>query len=254
MYIMKKRRGFTLIELLVVIAIIAVLMAILMPVLNRAKEQGKRAACLGNLQQMMLGWIMYADDNDNKIVCGETNRNCWVYWPGRGATEQERIQGIKDGLLFRYCPNVKLYKCPTGIRGEVVTYAIVDAMNGHDSIPGAEGQVLKNRLQIPRPGQQIVFLDEGRLSPTSWTVWYDRERWWDQITARHGDGTNLSFADGRAEYWKWRDPRTLEIAKMDYDYWQGTARHGNEAESRGNPDLHSMQKGAWGELGYIPTN
>jgi len=63
--------GFTLIELLVVIAIIAVLMAILMPALNRAREQGKRAACLSNLKQLTLSWIMYADDNDDRIVNGE---------------------------------------------------------------------------------------------------------------------------------------------------------------------------------------
>ncbi len=49
---MKRTKGFTLIELLVVIAIIAILMAILMPALHRAREQGKRAVCLGNLKQM----------------------------------------------------------------------------------------------------------------------------------------------------------------------------------------------------------
>jgi prepilin-type N-terminal cleavage/methylation domain-containing protein len=46
-----RRRGFTLIELLVVIAIIAILMAVLMPALQRAREQGKRAACLSNVKQ-----------------------------------------------------------------------------------------------------------------------------------------------------------------------------------------------------------
>ncbi len=44
-----QRRGFTLIELLVVISIIAILMAILMPALKRAREQGQRAVCQGNL-------------------------------------------------------------------------------------------------------------------------------------------------------------------------------------------------------------
>src|SRR4030042_495760 len=67
---MKKLKAFTLIELLVVIAIIAILMAILMPSLNRVREQGKRAVCTSNLKQLALAWIMYADENDSKIVNG----------------------------------------------------------------------------------------------------------------------------------------------------------------------------------------
>ena len=252
--IMQKLRAFTLIELLVVIAIIAILMAILMPTLNRAREQGKRAACLNNLRQMMIAWTAYADDNDDKVVHANTGRNdAWVRWPGHGASEQERIDGITSGLLYPYCPNIRLFKCPTGIRGEVVTYAIVDAMNGYDGIPGTKNLMIYQRMQIKRPNERVVFLDEGRLSPNSWTIWYDQERWWDQITARHGDGTNFSFADGHSEYWKWKDPRTIEIAEMDYDYWQNTGRHGNLSSSPGNQDLHKVQRAVWSKLGYTPS-
>jgi len=82
---MKKRiRGFTLIELLVVIAVIAVLMAILMPALQRAKEQGKRAVCMGNLKQLGLAWIMYADENDSKIVSGDAG-----IWNADGAKRED---------------------------------------------------------------------------------------------------------------------------------------------------------------------
>ena len=257
---MGRRNAFTLIELLVVIAVIAVLMAIFIPALHRVREQGQRAVCLNNVKQMAVAWNLYADDNDDRIVSGNTtlgghNRDgaCWVYWPGADSPEHERLEGIRDGLLYRYCPDVGLYKCPTGVRGEVVTYAIPDAMNGYYHIPGAQDQISQQRTQIRNASSQIVFLDEGRLSPDSWTVYYDEERWWDQVTARHGDGTNFSFADGHSEYWKWKDPRTLEVAKMDMTIWQNAARHTELATSPGNEDLHKVQRGVFGEYGYLPV-
>jgi prepilin-type processing-associated H-X9-DG protein len=127
-------------------------------------------------------------------------------------------------------------------------------MNGYEGIPGTKSLMIYRRTQIRRPNERMVFLDEGRLSPNSWTIWYDQERWWDQITARHGDGTNVAFADGRSEYWKWKDPRTVEIAEMDYDYWQNTGRNGGQSNSPGNPDLHKVQRAVWSKLGYTPSN
>jgi prepilin-type N-terminal cleavage/methylation domain-containing protein/prepilin-type processing-associated H-X9-DG protein len=258
---MSHKSAFTLIELLVVIAILAVLMSILMPALNRVREQGKRAVCLNNVKQLAVAWNLYADDNDGRIVNANTtlgtfNRDgaCWVYWPGADSPEQDRLDGIRDGLLYEYCPNAKLYKCPTGIRGEMITYAIPDSMNGYYHIPGTENQIKTRRSRIRNASTQIVFLDEGRLSPSSWTIYYDQERWWDQVTARHGDGTNFAFADGHSEYWKWKDVRTLEIAKMDINEWQNVAMLTNMAISLGNEDLHRVQRGVFGGLGYTPTH
>ena len=256
------RGAFTLIELLVVIAIIAILMAILMPTLSRAREQGKRGACLNNVKQLALSWNLYADDYDGRMVNANTargtvtvrgDRDCWVYWTDAAtATELQKLQSVRDGLLYRYCPNAKLYKCPTGIRGEVVTYSIPDALNGYYYIPGAKEQIKTLRTQVRNLSQQIVFLDEGRLSPSSWTIHYDQERWWDQITARHGDGTNFAFADGHSEYWKWNDPRTLDVAKADYAQWQNVGRFGGESAQIGNQDLERVQRGVFGQLGYAP--
>lgn len=248
-------RGFTLIELLVVIAIIAVLMAILMPALNRARLQGKRAACMGNLKQLTLAWIMYSDENDDKIPYANPNSDGWVEWvSNQNAPQQQKLEGLRGGTLYEYCPNVKAYLCPTGIRGEVVTYAIMDAMNGYSGHPWSDGMTFTKRSSIKQPSSRLVFVDEGRLSPNSWTIWYTQPRWWDQITRRHGQGTTLSFADGHGVYFKWSDPRTFEVTEAEYSEWQGSLRHSLDVSQQpGNEDLHKVQKGAWGKLGYDPV-
>jgi prepilin-type N-terminal cleavage/methylation domain-containing protein/prepilin-type processing-associated H-X9-DG protein len=266
-----KRAGFTLIELLVVIAIIVILMAVLMPALGRAREQGRRAACLSTVKQLDVAWILYADDNDSKIVHGCTgkpgespiplNEDGWVHWAGYSdvTSEPVQIKAVKDGALFPYCKNERLYGCPTGLRGEMRTYSIVDSMNGW---PSAGAPTIKNRMKITRPGERLVFLDEGWVTFASWSVPYDRESWWgsrvttpggilaggnrnfDPPPVRHDNGTSFSFADGHSEYWKWKDPRTVEYATMTV---------GADPHQPGKPDLYQVQEAVWGKLGYTPT-
>ncbi|MHC4244247.1 MAG: type II secretion system protein [Planctomycetota bacterium] len=178
---MGKRRGFTLIELLVVIAIIAVLMAILMPALNRAREQGKRMVCLGNLKQMGLAWIMYADDNEGKLVNGAIGYSNvdtgWgkhkneLAWINRYSVTdpEEQILGIKEGALWPYIKNLDIYKCPTGRRldnglPQPLTYAIMFSMNAvnHTWVQGVRGAHVKNMSEITNPAGCLCRLVSTR--------------------------------------------------------------------------------------------
>ena len=87
--------AFTLIELLVVIAIIAILAAMLLPALARAKESGKRIACLNNLRQLSLASQMYVSDNQG-------------FYPPRSYTDR-----WPDKFYDNYGKNLKLLLCPT---------------------------------------------------------------------------------------------------------------------------------------------
>jgi prepilin-type N-terminal cleavage/methylation domain-containing protein/prepilin-type processing-associated H-X9-DG protein len=255
---MSRKKGFTLIELLVVIAIIAILLAILMPALNRVKEQGKRATCLNNLRQLTLAWIMYADQNDDNLVNGDTgeysihpNETPWVLADWRsGMTERQKRDAILDGALWTYVKDLRAYKCPTvneivrsGQRETILrTYSVSDSMNCKDW-PDMNAKMIKKRLDIPNPAYRIVFLDDGGTITSAlggWTVYVTQEMWWDPPPVRHGDGSTFSFADGHSEYHKWEDPRTIEFGKRI----PPTAFSENQPD---NPDIQWAAVAMWGK-------
>jgi len=246
--------GFTLIELLVVIAIIALLMAILIPVLNGAREQGKRAACLHNLKGLVLAWIMYTDDNDGRLVRGNAgDDDGWVRRIGTLPIEEpieEQLDAIRNGLLFEYAKMAKLYRCPVAKRNEMRTYSTVHSMNGAKFT--GSGDVYKKLSEIRRPGERLVFLDDyGEDWDACWAVWHTQPSWWNPIPMRHHGGTTLAFAEGHCEWWGWRDQRTIDYGN---EPWAVSESPGGVAKLQpGNVDLMKLQKAAWGTLGYEPV-
>jgi prepilin-type N-terminal cleavage/methylation domain-containing protein/prepilin-type processing-associated H-X9-DG protein len=249
--IMNKRGGFTLVELLVVIAIIALLMAVLLPALNRAREQGKRVICLYYQRQLAGAWMMYADDNSDKIVNGDAEEygdwetstyayacppaagsppHCreqpwilkdWVIPPAPPLPVEEQKKQMMGGALFRYVKDVKAYKCPRALANEGRSFSVVDGMNViviGAAVLNTPVKLLKTRQEIKKAYERMIFVDDGGsqgLTQGGWTVSFQNNpyRWWDPPSARHGDGTTFSFADGHSEYHKWLEPSTLKCAK-----------------------------------------
>jgi prepilin-type N-terminal cleavage/methylation domain-containing protein/prepilin-type processing-associated H-X9-DG protein len=268
--IMDRRKGFTLIELLVVISIIALLMAILLPVLNKAKERGRRAVCLNNLHQLTLAWILYADENNGKLVNGITgapgyedvpeDEDGWIHWFTPEEEDQEQTDGfypieaqkrvIREGALFPYCKDLRLYRCPAGIKDNLWTYGISDVMNGGSYNTDYPEGIVKMYLQIPRPVERLVFVDEGKTTYRGYAVYHEEPRWYDPPSIRHSKGATFSFADGHSEYWHWKDPQTITMGELgEQDQPLSKVQQPGADQNR---DLVKLQKAAWGRLGYDP--
>jgi len=214
-----------------------------------SRRRAKRILCLTNLKQLTLAWTDYAGDNDGKLVNGDTgeypyshiDETPWVQkdWEP-GITLAQKEQAIRDGALWPYCMDLKLYKCATGLWGTARMYCAVDAMNcrGWDT----HRVMLKTITDIPNPNERAVFLDEGGFGLGGWTQYsiYSSHKWewWDPAPIRHEKGTTFSFADGHSEYWKWKDPRTVE--------W-GAKMMAFSTPQIGNPDLTRSQIACWGD-------
>lgn len=117
------RRGFTLIELLVVIAIIAILASMLLPALAKAKSKAQGIACLNNTKQLMLGWRMYVEDNDERLPAayatkgGKNERNAWVVgvldYSGANKSNYDVNEDLAKSPLAPYIGNsFGIFKCP----------------------------------------------------------------------------------------------------------------------------------------------
>jgi prepilin-type processing-associated H-X9-DG protein/prepilin-type N-terminal cleavage/methylation domain-containing protein len=97
--------AFTLVELLVVISIIVLLAALLLPVLSKAKESSRSAACLSNLHQIGIALQLYAQDNHNQLPLlgnlGATNNPSATNLP------------LVNMALSNYVGAPQVFRCPS---------------------------------------------------------------------------------------------------------------------------------------------
>jgi prepilin-type N-terminal cleavage/methylation domain-containing protein/prepilin-type processing-associated H-X9-DG protein len=191
-----RKRAFTLIELLVVIAIIAILAAMLLPALSAAKETARRTACTNNIKQLALAWVMYANDNQDKLMPNPPNAgaqnaslawvNGYLSWAPNNADNTNTIL-LKQALAGPYSSySAGIYKCPddrwqclegnTILMDRVRSYSMNYCMEGDsdDSLKAAAGippnQVYYSAASYPRYGYRKMT-DLGHPGPGPSSAW-----------------------------------------------------------------------------------
>ena len=191
-------------------AIIALLTALLVPVLSRAKESGRRTACMSNLRQLGVALSIYTGDNEGEFpLITPTNR-----WPSQ---------------LYRGYENLDVLVCPSdhvpraadyGVRPDEAPrsyvmnlfrdyYAAVLSPVEMNSFNGGFSPHAINESQIHQPSDTIIF-GEKKTGATNFYVDIgtpgasvsaaaEQRRHRSGASERSG-GSNHGFADGSVKY------------------------------------------------------
>jgi prepilin-type processing-associated H-X9-DG protein len=198
---------------------------------------------MGNLKQLQLCWVMYADDYAG-VLCP----NDWIAtgvgtsfadmkqtsWCSGDARTDTNTDGIQRALLYPYNTSPAIYHCPSDMstiqdangnplpQYRVRSYNMSQSVNGYGLL--IDPQTLYyvdvispcfqklSAITNPTPSQLFVFIDENENTLEDDQFGYpmrnyDYGNWWDMPSNRHNQGADLSFADGHVEYWHWQVPK-----------------------------------------------
>ncbi len=192
---MRKERGFTLIELLVVIAIIAILAGMLLPALQRARESARRAACLSNLKQIMLGIKTYTPDYNEWYPTDAA--------PGETVSVGSHYKAL--GILYpNYVSSLDVFTCPSS--GDKMP-SPADDRSSYDGLPFRPEECKVTSYAYGYNGETANNKAWTESAPTETRILADRHATKVlQTDSNHKlDGRNAAYADGHVKWVSGKD-------------------------------------------------
>ena len=103
------------------------------------------------------------------------------------------------------------------------------------------------QIHNPGPARAMVFVDEHENSiaqstfmcntPNQTIFGTSQYQWISFPATRHNTGATFSFADGHAETFHWKEPRTMEISNKQSIFWNWIAWPPNDSAGANDRDL-----------------
>ena len=149
--------------------------------------------------------------------------------------------------MWPHIEDVKAFHCPADDRVSIGnvgwrSYSMSGGLGGAPAWGIPENKAINHIEELAYPADKYIIVEErGKnggqdwWNMGSWVVNWgsDPKGWGDLVALWHMNGINLAFADGHAEWYKWKDPVTIEWLESGYP-------QPLLADHVGNPDMSYM--------------
>ncbi|MFP3904272.1 MAG: DUF1559 domain-containing protein [Armatimonadota bacterium] len=168
------------------------------PVFARAREKARQTNCLSNMKQLALGFLMYAQDYDEKLP----------------RSSRRLISGYDDGLtvggesahsaILPYVKNIQIFLCPSQspnhVQHPTSGISVYSDYGWEYFIRGVSTGYSIAAFDKDASRQAVMTeLDRGRYAYWPWLP-TDDHGGSDYGTWAHNDGQNVNFLDGHAKW------------------------------------------------------